>query len=400
MKKKNIILNEAGVLFIATMLVLTSIITVTSATKVDSPAVVLDEKVNSVTKMDSFNVIWSEDFSAGYYYTPPPGWDIGGSQTFAWRWYPGVNYIILPGVASPNTRLDWYYAIGAELISPKINTLGVGTYLGFEMAMYYVHYASEINLTVEIRPLPTASWIDITPWINPVTSDMGPDWYISVASLGIGAETQLRFSIRGFYYNMNYWYFDNLVLKDCVGDTTPPVTTHMFNPGTPNGNAGWYKDPGPTVTLDASDTSGIAKTRYSLNGGLNWIDYTGPIWPFSFPVSGCINPGDFMYYSEDPCGNVESIVTVPTFKVDTIQPTLSFIPIKIPLPLPPFICTFICIGTSDDSCSGIDRVDIFRDTIHQEKTVTSPGLFFCIRLRTCSSVFTAIAYDVAGNHNP
>jgi hypothetical protein len=175
-------------------------------------------------------------------------------------------------------------------------------------------------------------------------------------------------------------------------DTKPPITTHTFNPPTPNGLHGWYVSC-ITVKLDATDNcSGVYATYYRLDNGA-WNVYTAP-----FKVCDCKHTLD--YYSVDKCGNVEPVVHAPTIKVDTVKPTLTFKVFKIPLSPYHKICLFICYGTSNDQCSGIDRVEIYRDTIYLERTKFGPGFFFFILIRPCNSTITAIAYDMAGNHTP
>jgi len=91
----------------------------------------------------------------------------------------------------------------------------------FEMGSYIWWYTGkEAHLIVEIRPDPNTEWIDITPWENPITENVGPDWFSADATAGIGNQTQLRFSFEGTYTNWRYWFFDNVKL---IGyDATPP----------------------------------------------------------------------------------------------------------------------------------------------------------------------------------
>lgn len=185
-----------------------------------------------------------------------------------------------------------------------------------------------------------------------------------------------------------------LTKKICVDDVTAPTTTHIFNPAAPTGNNGWYKGPPSTpvtVTLDATDDCEVAKTHYTLDGGLTWTDYTGP-WPFSFPVSGCVKPGDFQYYSEDVCGNIESVV--PTnFKVDTI------LPVKIPIDI-----SIVHILLARDTCSGLYSVEWTKNGIPwppwppSQQFYTPPGTNqWRIKVRFGSGTVTTKVYDMAGN---
>jgi hypothetical protein len=160
--------------------------------------------------LENSQQVYFEDFSGGYYYSAPAGWSKGSTPSYyAWYWYPWYNYISLPGVSAPNTRLYWYYATGAELISPEFDTSAFGK-LDFKMANEINHYTATFELYVEIRPDPSEFWADITPWENPVSGDAWDEWVESDASVGSGTQTQLRFSFGGYYWNLNYWYFDNV----------------------------------------------------------------------------------------------------------------------------------------------------------------------------------------------
>jgi hypothetical protein len=149
------------------------------------------------------------DTQQGYYYSAPSGWDKGASNYYAWYWYPYYSYINLPGVTAPNARCYWYYSAGAELISPAVDTTAAGA-LDLEFAMYYDHFYNDYELYVGVRANPGEFWAEIQPWDNPVTGNMGPDFYTVDATIGIGTETQMRFWTGGYYYNMDYWYLDNM----------------------------------------------------------------------------------------------------------------------------------------------------------------------------------------------
>jgi hypothetical protein len=100
-------------------------------------------------------------------------------------------------------------------------------------------------------------------------------------------------------------------------DQTPPNTTATIS-GTPGTN-GWYKAGQPVVlTLSATDNqngSGIASTRYAVNGGA-WQNYTGPV-TFTDGVY------TVAYGSADVAGNVEATKTV-MFKVDQTPPVVTY----------------------------------------------------------------------------
>jgi len=165
----------------------------------------------TISEIDYTNtsVLWIEDFELGSGNTPPPGWDTGNSSPYAWNWSSYSLYLPSPYGSGISTRCYWSYSDDAELISPVIDTSSAG-YLEANWGMYYYHFTGDYELYVDIRPNPDEPWTEIQPWDNPVNGNMGPDWYTADATIGIGTETQLRFRTGGYYYNMDYWFFDNL----------------------------------------------------------------------------------------------------------------------------------------------------------------------------------------------
>jgi hypothetical protein len=94
-------------------------------------------------------------------------------------------------------------------------------------------------------------------------------------------------------------------------DSVAPTTSASVAPASPDLANGWYGS-SPSVTLSASDaTSGLASTRYSIDGGASQA-YTGPFATAegSHTVS---------YWSTDNAGNQETAHTL-TVKVDLNAP--------------------------------------------------------------------------------
>jgi hypothetical protein len=95
--------------------------------------------------------------------------------------------------------------------------------------------------------------------------------------------------------------------------TAPVVTTIAINPITPNGNDGWYTS-GVTVSLTTNDNSSyVAKTEYSLDGGTTWQTYTAP---FTLNKDGQYTVS---YRSTDNAGNVETAKSV-NINLDSTAP--------------------------------------------------------------------------------
>jgi hypothetical protein len=99
-------------------------------------------------------------------------------------------------------------------------------------------------------------------------------------------------------------------------DTTAPQTSAVISPTAPDGQNGWYMHP-VTVTLNATDNiSGVAKTEYSLDGGMTWQLYKSQV---------TINQdGKYTMSSRstDNAGNVDAVKTI-SFNLDAVAPTIT-----------------------------------------------------------------------------
>ena len=96
-------------------------------------------------------------------------------------------------------------------------------------------------------------------------------------------------------------------------DWTPPETT--ASPDRPSNYNGWYQSD-VTVTLSATDYgSGLAETRYSLDG-VNWILYSGP---FAVSEEGISH---LLYRSTDSSGNTEVAKEIE-IKLDKTPPAVT-----------------------------------------------------------------------------
>ncbi len=99
-----------------------------------------------------------------------------------------------------------------------------------------------------------------------------------------------------------------------AADVTPPVTQVSLDAAP--GNGGWLRS-AVTVTLTATDdSSGVARTVYSVDGGSTWNTSTGP---FVLSQEGTTT---LQFYSVDVAGNAESIHSVP-LRIDMTPPFTS-----------------------------------------------------------------------------
>jgi len=99
-------------------------------------------------------------------------------------------------------------------------------------------------------------------------------------------------------------------------DKTKPTTSASVEPAAPNGANDWYTS-NATISLSSADnTSGIATTEYSIDGGTTWLLYTNS---FSITNEGVTT---VKYHSTDNAGNVETAKNI-TVQIDKTAPTTS-----------------------------------------------------------------------------
>jgi hypothetical protein len=127
-------------------------------------------------------------------------------------------------------------------------------------------------------------------------------------------------------HTLAYWSVDGLGNAGAAHtvhvklDSVMPATTIALAPSAPNGS-GWYTS-SPAFSLSATDaTSGVATTRYRIDGG--------PTTPYVGPVGLADGQHTVSYWSVDAAGNTETAHTTATINVDTVRPstTISTTPV-------------------------------------------------------------------------
>jgi peptidoglycan/xylan/chitin deacetylase (PgdA/CDA1 family) len=176
-----------------------------------------------------------------------------------------------------------------------------------------------------------------------------------------------------------------------VPDTVPPVTSIACNGGPCSSAA--YSSP-VTVTLSASDVggSGVAATRYTLDGTDPTVASTPYAGPFTVSASGVVR-----YRSWDAAGNVEVTrsamitVTVP----DTVPPVTSIACNGAPCLSAPYSGTAtVTLSASDAGGSGVAATRYTLDGT--DPTVSSPS-YTTPLLLSQSAVVEYRSWDAAGN---
>ena len=180
----------------------------------------------------------------------------------------------------------------------------------------------------------------------------------------------------------------NMITSD---DTTAPVTTHTLDPPKPDGLNGWYVSD-VTVTLNATDNSGVLETYYRINSG-DWEIYYYP-----FVIS---EEGDNIlieYYSVDIHGNKEDVKSA-TLDIDKTPPEITFRFEKEKIGWRKWRVTFW--ARAWDNISGMEKLEFYINDGLQ-KIITGPGPEYVFELLYIpwGRKWTAgvAAYDFAGNH--
>ena len=253
-KKRENILKEAGVILIATILVLTSIITVSTGTNIELSSDLLDERVTETTSTKR-TVLLDEDFSGSF---PPAGW-----TTDYWK-QSNTNEA---GGTPPEARVykyDQYYGgqyYDNYIMTPTIDASEcIKIVLEFKFAAD-IQYANFTNFYVKYRNDNADPWVDITPWENPLLDDfVGTYTVIIDGDPYCGNALQVKWEYIGYYYYYNYFYLDDVNI----------ISGTYWIPFIPDSEPGSLSE----IKLKSSDTMGIMVDSdipgmYSTNVSIN-----------------------------------------------------------------------------------------------------------------------------------
>lgn len=164
-----------------------------------------------------FTTFLEEDFLGSFL---PSGW----TEENAGEW--DQSFTSYAGGSSPEARLYWSDIIGdhSYLMSPPVDTFGAAL-LTLEFKTYVDHYTDTFNVRVWTRASAADSWTDRTPWSNPVGGTFGPNSYQIDISDDIGPDTQVQFEFDGYYWNLDYWYIDDVKIHSETRDPGEIVYT-------------------------------------------------------------------------------------------------------------------------------------------------------------------------------
>ncbi|MFC1969843.1 hypothetical protein ACFLVV_01335 [Chloroflexota bacterium] len=129
------------------------------------------------------------------------------------------------GGTSPEAYLGYSNITGdyAYLDSQPVDTTGMSS-LTLEFKSFIDDYEGYMSLSYDCRVYTRAhggdSWTDVTPWGNPISGNVGPDTYTVDIGSDIGSATQVRFEFDGFYWDIDYWFVDDVKICGVFG--APP----------------------------------------------------------------------------------------------------------------------------------------------------------------------------------
>jgi len=202
-----------------------------------------------------FGTFLEEDFTSG---VPPAGW----TQEQAGEWNQ-VSSSYAGGV-SPEAELSWYEISGdyAYLQSAAVDTIGA-PYLTLEFKSRIDHYDATFTCRILARSSAGDDWIDVTPWSNPINGDISAQTYMVDVTSAIGPATQVRFEFDGYYWNLDYWYLDDVKLScetrdpgDIVYEADTTVDVPAYSIATVEFSPAWQAEPAIYAIMSSTGLSG------------------------------------------------------------------------------------------------------------------------------------------------
>jgi hypothetical protein len=195
--KNNKFLKNAGVLLIAAIFVLTSMATVTTATKMNSSNILLKEY---------FNYPWPSTWTTDHWnlsYTNVAEGERPEARVYKYdQYYEGQywdNYIMSPEVnASKCEKIILEFKFAADI---------------FQHCYFNVSYRYDS----------ASPWVVVTPWSNPITQYFVGSYTIIInGNPYCGNALQVKWEYDGYWYNYHHFYLDNVTIMCCDSANRPP----------------------------------------------------------------------------------------------------------------------------------------------------------------------------------
>jgi hypothetical protein len=169
----------------------------------------------------SAQVFINEHFSGTF---PPAGWTTDSHPT---NWHSGVSNNA--GGSAPEAIFDWepQFSGITRFMSPRVDLTGVTT-LKVQFKHMIDHYTTPYTVGVATRH-GTSAW-NIVWQLNP-TGNVGPQVItrdITNADVGT-ADFQICWFFNGASYNIDYWYFDDILLYSPLAHDVK-VASILVNP--------------------------------------------------------------------------------------------------------------------------------------------------------------------------
>ena len=146
----------------------------------------------------------SEDFSSGQ--MPPPGWNI-----FAFQQQFSASNTDNAGGVAPECKISGFAYNGTlRLMSPSMNMTGINS-----ATLLFKHnydYKSSPSPTIGVATKSSGAWNPV--WQITPSGNTGPEEIqITIDNNDMGAPNfQISFFVTGAVGNMDYWYFDDILL--------------------------------------------------------------------------------------------------------------------------------------------------------------------------------------------
>jgi hypothetical protein len=163
------------------------------------------------------NIFLTENFDGSF---PPTGWSTNNFYR---------AYSSNAGGSSPEARLYWWYADSYwndnYLQTPIMDTSSADS-ITFSFSTLIDWYSNPGYVYVEVSTDGGTTWNDITPWTNPVNSNIGPNKYSIDLTSYNSANMVIRFNLRvNSNGDFDYWYIDDVQLFEQM----PDETNHSLN---------------------------------------------------------------------------------------------------------------------------------------------------------------------------